>query len=150
MKCSEHRIYSFLVSRIVKYLGVGVGLMILPIISLGAYGLITFVPVLGYVRWAKTAENATDYSLNNTVRNMLFLPTTREQKYKAKQVVDSFAQRAGDTLSALLVLIGTTMIALSTSGFAIVNIAAVLIWLVVAFKVGKEYKRLADTGETPS
>ncbi len=140
----------FLVSRIVKYLGVGVGLMILPIISLGAYGLITFVPVLGYVRWAKTAENATDYSLNNTVRNMLFLPTTREQKYKAKQVVDSFAQRAGDTLSALLVLIGTTMIALSTSGFAIVNIAAVLIWLVVAFKVGKEYKRLADTGETPS
>jgi ATP/ADP translocase len=49
-----------------------------------------------------------------------------------------------------LVLIGTTMIALSTSGFAIVNIAAVLVWLVVAFKVGKEYKRLADTGETPS
>jgi AAA family ATP:ADP antiporter len=79
----------FLVSRIVKYLGVGIGLMILPIISLGAYGLITFVPVLAYVRWAKTAENATDYSLNNTVRNMLFLPTTREQKYKAKQVVDS-------------------------------------------------------------
>mgnify|MGYP000057750016 CR=1 FL=1 len=32
---------------------------------------------------AKTAENATDYSLQNTVRQILFLPTTREQKYKA-------------------------------------------------------------------
>ena len=42
------------------------------------------------------AENSVDYSLMNTVRHMLFLPTTREQKYKAKQVIDSFVVRAGD------------------------------------------------------
>jgi len=139
----------FLVSRIVKYLGVKVGIMILPLVSLGAYGLIGFYPLLGYVRWAKTAENATEYSLNNTVRNMLFLPTTRAQKYKAKQVVDSFFQRIGDTLSALLVLIGTTLITLSTTGFAVVNVGAVLIWLALAYRVGTRYERLVDTGETP-
>jgi AAA family ATP:ADP antiporter len=139
----------FLVSRVVKYLGVAVGLMILPLISLGAYGLIGLYPVLGLVRWAKTAENATDYSLNNTVRNMLFLPTTREQKYKAKQVIDSFFWRLGDMGSALLVLIGTTWIVLSTSGFAYVNIGAVLVWLGLVVLIGREYKRLVATGETP-
>jgi len=139
----------FLVSRIVKYLGVRVAVMILPVISLGAYSLIAFYPVLGYIRWAKTAENATDYSLNNTVRNMLFLPTTREQKYKAKQAIDSFFVRVGDTLSAVLVFIGTQVIVLSASGFAMVNGAIVIVWLLLAGWIGKEYQRLVDAGETP-
>jgi AAA family ATP:ADP antiporter len=129
---------------------VAVSLMILPIISLGAYSLIVFYPVLQYIRWAKTAENSTDYSLNNTVRNMLFLPTTREQKYKAKQAIDSFFVRLGDTMSAALVLVGTTFFALSTSGFAMVNLVAVFAWLALAFWTGKEYKRLVAAGETPS
>jgi AAA family ATP:ADP antiporter len=139
----------FLVSRVVKYLGVAVGLMILPVIALGAYSLIAFYPVLSLIRWAKTAENSTDYSLNNTVRAMLFLPTTREQKYKAKQVVDSFFWRVGDTGSALLVFVGTTMLAMSLDMFAKVNLVAVLVWLVLAYLIGKEYKRLVATGETP-
>ena len=80
----------FLVSRIIKYLGVRVGVMLLPCLALGAYNVLTFFPVLAVVRWAKTAENATDYSLNNTVRNMLFLPCTRDQKYGGKQAIDSF------------------------------------------------------------
>ena len=70
--------------------------------------MIAVFPILAYVRWAKTAENATDYSLQNTVQNALFLPTTREQKYKAKQVTDSFSKRFGDTLSALTVFVIVT------------------------------------------
>ena len=70
----------FVVSRVLKYLGVGVAIMILPIIALGRYLIAAFYPVLSMVRWAKTAENATDYSVQNTVRQVLFLPTTREQK----------------------------------------------------------------------
>jgi hypothetical protein len=41
----------------------------------------------------KTAENLTDYSLQNTVAQMLYLPTTREDKHKAKQVTDTPAVR---------------------------------------------------------
>jgi AAA family ATP:ADP antiporter len=105
--------------------------------------------VLTYVRWAKTAENSTDYSLNNTVRNMLFLPCTREQKYKGKQVIDSFFVRAGDVLSALLVFLGTSFLVWSASGFAKFNIVLVIIWMAVAFIIGREYKRLVATGESP-
>ena len=77
--------------------------MVLPCISLCAYNILAFVPTLRAVLAAKVAENATDYSLNNTVRNMLFLPCTYEEKFSAKQAIDSFFVRMGDVLSAALV-----------------------------------------------
>jgi len=52
--------------------------------------VLAFVPSLWWVLGAKVAENSTDYSLNNTVRNILFLPCSREEKYSAKQAIDSF------------------------------------------------------------
>lgn len=139
----------FLVSRIIKYFGVRVGVMLLPCLALGAYSILAFFPVLSVVRWAKTAENATDYSLNNTVRNVLFLPCTRDQKYGGKQVIDSFFVRIGDVLSAVLVFVGTSYFALGGGGFAKVNIAIVAGWLVLAYLVGREYTRLARTGSQP-
>ena len=53
---------------------------------------------IAIVRWAKTAENSTDYSVMNTARQLLWLPTSREEKFKAKQVIDSFVVRAGDVI----------------------------------------------------
>ena len=99
-------------SRIVKYLGVKWAVMILPCISLGAYNVLAFIPTLTFVLTAKVAENSTDYSLNNTVRNMLFLPCTYEEKFSAKQAIDSFFVRMGDVLSAALVFFGTNIMQL--------------------------------------
>ena len=90
----------FLVSRIFKYLGIGGALFVLPVLALGSYGLFAFAPVLAFIRLTKIAENATDYSLQNTVRRALFLPTSRDAKYKALQAVETFFWRAGDMLSA--------------------------------------------------
>ncbi len=131
----------FLVSRIVKYFGVRTAVLILPVIALGAYALLAFYPVLALVRWAKRSENSTDYSLQNTVRNMLFLPTTREEKYKAKQAIDTFFHRAGDVLSAVAVFVGTTFLAFGAGQFALFNVALVLLWLVIAYRIGREYRR---------
>jgi AAA family ATP:ADP antiporter len=131
----------FLVSRIIKYLGIRLALMILPLIALGSYSLLIFMPVLSIVRWTKTAENATDYSLQNTVRNILFLPTTREEKYKAKQAIDTFYVRMGDVLSALLVYLGTTYFALGVRGFSAFSVGLIIIWLLLAFAIGREYMR---------
>ncbi|NKB70806.1 MAG: MFS transporter [Candidatus Latescibacteria bacterium] len=132
----------FLVSRIIKVVGIRVGLLILPVIALGGYLILAFVPILAVVRWAKTAENATDYSLQNTVRQALFLPTTREQKYKAKQAIDTFFVRAGDVMSAVLVYIGVNWLAFNTQQFALVNLALVVVWLFLALKIGRGYNAL--------
>ncbi len=137
----------FVVSRVIKYMGIPTGLLILPIVAFTAYSLILFVPLLAAVRWAKTAENSTDYSLNNTVRHALFLPTTREEKYKAKQVVDSFSQRAGDVLAALTWLGGTLLLGVAYTQLAAFNLVLIAVWLVVAVLIGRRYRRLdAITG----
>ncbi len=135
----------FLVSRILKWFGVRRAILFLPVIALGGYTLLAFAPVLAAVRWAKTAENATDYSLQNTVRQTLFLPTTREQKYKAKQAIDTFFVRAGDLLSAGVVFLGTQRLGFQTTHFAVVNLALVAVWLALAIAIGRENARL--TGE---
>ena len=80
---------------------------------------------------------------------MLFLPCTREQKYSAKQTIDSFFVRIGDVLSAGLVFVGTSYFALGAAGFAKFNILVVAGWLVLAFFVGREYTQLAATGRSP-
>ena len=74
----------FAVSRILKLAGVRAALFVLPIIALGSYAVIASGAALAVIRGAKILENATDYSLNNTVRQALFLPTSRAAKYKAK------------------------------------------------------------------
>ena len=142
-------IQAFLVSRIVRYLGVAGVLLALPVVALGAYGLIGAGAGFAAVRWAKTAENSTDYSLQNTLRGVLFLPTTREQKYKAKQAIDTIFVRAGDTLSALLVFVGTQFLAFQTREFAIVNMAFVGIWIGLAVAVGVRYRSLAREVSPP-
>ena len=115
---------AFVVSRIFKYIGVRGALFILPVIALGGYTMIALMPVFAVVQWAKILENSTDYSIQNTTRHALFLPTSREAKYKAKQAIDSFFVRAGDMLQAAVVFIGT-MLAFSVRGYALVNVALV-------------------------
>ena len=132
----------FVVSRVVKYLGIPWAVMILPMISLTAYNILAFYPAIYAVLAAKVAENSTDYSLNNTVRNMLFLPCTYEQKFAAKQAIDSFFVRMGDVLSAALVFIGTSMLTLHPRGFAAVNAVIVVAWLILAWQVGRDYRNL--------
>jgi AAA family ATP:ADP antiporter len=140
----------FVVSRVVKYLGVPWAILILPMISLGAYNILAFYPMLYAVLTAKVLENSTDYSLNNTVRNMLFLPCTYEQKFSAKQAIDSFFVRMGDVLSALLVFVGTTFLALHAQGFAVFNAVIVAAWLVLAWRVGHSYERLTESKQAPA
>jgi ATP:ADP antiporter, AAA family len=133
----------FVVSRLVKYLGVRTAVCILPVVAFGSYMVAALIPSLAIVRWVKTAENSVDYSLQNTVAQMLYLPTTREEKYKAKQVTDTFVVRAGDVLSSATVLIGTSLLALSVSQFAMINVALVTVWFAVAFLLGREFHRRA-------
>lgn len=131
----------FVVSRLVKWVGVPVALCVLPVVALGSYGIAAVLPSLAIMRWVKTAENAVDYSLMNTVRQMLFLPTTREEKYKAKQVIDTFVVRAGDVLAAGTVYLGTSLFAFSVAQFAAINVVLVLAWLAASVLTGREFSR---------
>ncbi|MEM9067624.1 MAG: Npt1/Npt2 family nucleotide transporter [Myxococcota bacterium] len=141
---------AFVASRIVKYLGIGGVIFALPMVSGAAYAMASFGVAFSVFRWAKTSENATDYSVMNTARAMLWLPTSREEKYVAKQTVDTFVVRLGDLLSAGLVFAGTTWFGLSPQGFALTNVALVVVWIGLGWLLYRSYQRLAEGKRDPA
>lgn len=140
---------AFVASRLVRYLGIRGVVLALPIVALGVYGLAALGAGFAVFRLAKMAENATDYSLMNTARAMLWLPTTPEQKYAGKQTVDTFVVRAGDVLSGLLVFVGTTMLAWTAQAFAWFNVAVIAVWLGLAIWLVRAYQRRAVVASEP-
>jgi ATP:ADP antiporter, AAA family len=121
---------TFVVSRLFKWLGVGRSLFIHPIVALAGYMLMLRAPSMQIIGALKVADNSLDYSLGNTTRQALWLPTSREAKYKAKQAVDAFFVRAGDVSVAGLVFAGERL-ALTVPAFAAINVVLAGGWLVV-------------------
>jgi AAA family ATP:ADP antiporter len=124
-------IQAFLVSRIFKHIGVRGSLFILPALSFATFGAILFNPILSVVRDLKIAENGTNYSLQNTVRNALLLPTSREAKYKAKAAIETFCVRLGDVTQAGIIFAGSRLHASITS-YASITVGFTVLWILVA------------------
>ncbi len=138
---SEALIQLFLVSRIFKHVGVSGALFFAPVVAFGSYFVIAFVPIPGYIRFAKIVENTINYSLQNTARHALFLPTSREAKYRAKAAIDTLFVRFGDILSAAIVFGGSYLL-FKTQTFAMINIILVISWLALVTIIGRHYKDL--------
>ncbi len=130
----------FVTSRLLRHLGVRGALFILPIIALVNYSVIAVAPVLAVVSVLKVLENSTDYSVQNTVRQALFLPTSREAKYKAKAAIDTFFMRLGDVLQAAIVRAGTALGA-GIGTFAWLNVGLTVAWLALAGQIAREHRR---------
>ena len=137
---------AFVASRLLKYGGFAAILLILPVIALTSYTVMALLPVLAVVKMMKIAENATDYSLNNTSRHVLWLPVSSAMKFRGKPAIDTLYVRLGDGLAAITVLIGVQMLSLSTSGFFAFNVFLVLCWLIVGILLVREHRR-ASSGE---
>jgi len=138
----------FLVSRLMNFCGVPGSLYFLPIVALFGYSTISLFPALAIIRIAKVFENSTDYSLQNTARQALFLPTTREEKYKAKAAIDTFFIRIGDLLSTGLVYL-SVQFTLSVQTLTLINVCLVAFWLVLVTGIGRSY-RSQTAAQTPS
>jgi AAA family ATP:ADP antiporter len=126
----------FVVSRIFKFLGVGRALFIHPIVAFTGYALLLRTPSFEAIRWLKIADNSLDYSLGNTTKQALWLPTSRAAKYKAKQAIDSFCVRAGDVLQAGIIYAGE-LAGTTTGGFAALNTVFAFGWLMTAMGLRK-------------
>ena len=135
---------AFVASRLLKYGGFGVILLTMPVVALVSYTAMAFIPILAIVKIMKIAENSTDYSINNTARNVLWLPVSAELTYKGKPTIDSLFVRVGDGIAALTVLVGVQLLALSTRSFFVLNVVLVLIWIIFAFVVIREHRRLSE------
>ncbi len=133
---------TFAVSRVFKFAGVGRALLIHPIVALTGYIGMLRAPSFDFIRWLKIADNSIEYSLGNTTRQALWLPTSREAKYKAKQAVDGFCVRAGDVLQAGIVYSGE-LLSFTVTAFATLNIVFVACWLAVVAGLNRSLRTRA-------
>jgi AAA family ATP:ADP antiporter len=129
----------FVVSRVIKFLGVGTALFIHPLVALSGYLLMLRAPSMNLMTYVKVADNSVDYSLGNTTKQALWLPTSREAKYKAKQAVDSFFVRAGDVIQAGLVYTGEAL-AFAVPAFATINVVLAGAWLGIVTLLNKQMR----------
>jgi ATP:ADP antiporter, AAA family len=138
----------FVVSRVLKYLGVGTALLALPVVSMLGAATMALFPILGLIRTMKIAEKATDYSVQNTAQNALFLIVPRAAKYKAKAVIDSFLYRSGDVCAAGTIFVGTHL-GVKARGFAALNVVLCCIWLLVVWQVRAMNRARSAALDTP-
>jgi AAA family ATP:ADP antiporter len=139
----------FVVSRIIKYLGVRVALFVSPVLLfLGYSGSVAFT-VFALIYAVKIAENTLDYSLGNTSRQALWLLSSRDEKYKAKSVIDATIVRAGDALASGLTFVGVTL-HFATVHFIIANLVLIVAWIFAMVLLAREHKqREAARGKGP-
>jgi AAA family ATP:ADP antiporter len=135
---------AFVASRLLKYGGFASIALLLPVIALLSYTVMALLPVLAVVKMMKVAENATDYSINNTARQVLWLPVSSEMKFRGKPAIDTLYVRLGDGLAAVTVLVGVQLLALSTASFFIFNATLVIGWLAFTLMMIREHRKASQ------
>lgn len=139
---------AFIVSRLVQLGGFSLLVLTTPLISLVAYFSMAIAPVIGIIKVMKIAENSSNYSINNTARHMLWLPTTKSMMYQAKAAIDTLFVRIGDGLAALTVLVGTRVWTFSMNNFLVVNIVLSIMWIGIALVIAREFRKWSRYGLT--
>ncbi|MEP6865587.1 MAG: Npt1/Npt2 family nucleotide transporter [Deltaproteobacteria bacterium] len=133
------------VTRLLVAFGVRKSLFIMPVIVFGGWLALVMFVNLAIVRVEKTTENSLDYSLNNTLRQALFLPTSPQAKYKAKAAIDTFVFRMGDAIAGLgIVALFVEVMHLGVHAFAVMNVVLAALWIYLAWRAGKLHDELAE------
>lgn len=137
----------FLVSRLIRLAGFSVAFLLTPLLVFLGYASLALLPVVAWFRYFKMAENSLDYSLQNTARQMLYLPLSRQEKYEARAVIDPFGQRLGDLLQAGLIFAGLNLLGWASTDF--IPLAALLAagTLTLAILIARERSRLLAAQE---
>jgi ATP/ADP translocase len=73
-----------------------------------------------------------------------------KMKYKTKPAIETFVVRVGDGLAAMTVLVGVRFYALATRTLFLFNVVLVLLWLLIAMVVVREYRRIQIGKGAPS
>jgi AAA family ATP:ADP antiporter len=140
----------FLTGRIVRRLGVGLTLAILPLISALGFGLLAVAPTIASVVVFGVLRRAGNFAIARPVREVLFTVLPREDRYKAKAFIDTVVYRLGDQVGAwsygLVAFLGMSATALS-----IAAVPLSLAWLVNGLWLGRRQEAMArERAEAPA
>jgi ATP:ADP antiporter, AAA family len=138
---------AFLTARLIKWLGVGITLSLLPALSIIGFAGLGLVPTMMAVVVLTVVRRGTNFAIARPTREVLFTVVAREDKYKAKTFIDTAVYRTGDQIGAwsqrLLVGLG-----MGISGLAWVAVGLSAIWAVLSLWLGRKEQEMDAAGLT--
>lgn len=154
----------FLTSRILKHFGVAVTLAALPVLSILGFGALALWPTVGVLVGLQVVRRVGNFALTRPTRELLFTVLSREDKYKAKSVIDTVVYRLGDQVGSWSYALlggglslgfwaGAPMIAglgLGMAGVSWVAVPLSALWLANSIWLGRRQERRAREQERPT
>lgn len=129
----------FVVGRIMTLIGVRFAIIILPLITVLGFILLSLYPTVGVILIYQVLRRAAEYGTFSPARENLFSILPREEKYKAKNFIDTVVFRGGDAASGWLFNMLSQGFALGTSAIALIAIPIGVIWAALGWSLGKEH-----------
>jgi AAA family ATP:ADP antiporter len=126
----------FLVSFVMQKFGITTALIVLPIAMAAASGIYFAIPMLMTAALLTISDNSFSYSMNQTARETLYVPTSDDVKYKARAFINMFIQRVGKGVAILMAL---ALIAFPIRILSIIAIMVAVIWAGVALFAGRRF-----------
>jgi AAA family ATP:ADP antiporter len=129
-----------LTGRLLRWFGVRITLFVLPMLFLvGSFGVL-LAPVLLTVCILKGSHNLFRYSLDKSSTELLYLPVAPPNvKNQIKSFIDGFVWRGADGVAGVVLLLFANRLHLTPGRISLVGIAFILVWLVIARGVRREY-----------
>jgi ATP:ADP antiporter, AAA family len=138
----------FATGRLIARFGVGRAAAALPLVFGLGFLALAFAPMLFVVIAFQAIQRTANFAISNPAREILFTVLEREEKYKAKNVIDIVVFRGADAASGwLFALLRGAGLELSTISLATVPLAGA--WLVLALALGRAHERRAGPGVPP-
>ncbi|MFQ5931997.1 MAG: NTP/NDP exchange transporter, partial [Nitrospiraceae bacterium] len=132
----------FLPGRLVRVLGLGCALALIPVFLGVGFLILGFSPVLAVLVVVQVLRRAGNYAIMRPAREMLYTVLGKEEKYKAKNFIDTAVYRGGDAVSAWAYA-GLTALGLSLSAIAFVAVPLAGAWACVAYALGRKREAMA-------
>ena len=129
-------------SRIVSKVGLNWTLALIPLLLGIGFILLGMMPALGIMIAVQILRRAGNYAVMRPAREMLYVVLGKEEKYKAKNFIDTVVYRGGDALSAW-VYTGLKAMGLSLASIAFAAVPLAGVWAWIAFRLGKRQTALA-------
>ena len=136
----------FLTGFVMSRLGVRVALLVLPMAILGASAGFAALPILWVGCFLNTADNGFSYSINQSAKESLYVPTSKDEKYKAKAFIDMFVQRFAKAIAVLVSLAITAIFVefASIRWLSAVTLPLIVIWIFAASYAGKRFREMTE------
>ncbi|HEX2827554.1 MAG TPA: MFS transporter [Burkholderiales bacterium] len=132
----------FLTARIVRAVGVGTALALLPLITIVGFGTLALLPTAAALMAVQVARRSGDYAIARPTREVLYTVVSREDRYKTKSFIDTVVYRAGDQIGAWS-FVALTGLGLGVTEIAIAGAALGAAWLINAYWLGRRQDALA-------